>query len=326
MFSKNRPPQAAAGEAAHVALQEDVEDLYAENLISAHRCQRLLTKAHKAGVKQFNRFAKRVSKSNAARSLMRRRLKNTKWPDQYWAEVRVWDKKKQKETKQWICIHLIHELLDMIFLFGLKEVILSEDCLDRVGREHLQWMRQALSLEELLGFGIHGDGVPCNYDRTESVEMISLNLPGVGGKYARMRIPLVVLPHSYVSHNTMDDLMEILAWSMRHALAGTRPTARHDGSPWLKTDAKRVKKTRSLGWNACLVEVRSDWDFLNKCFHFPTHNLGAGICWKCNCRRNQVPHVHICMFHIQTYSMSLDLPSKLINCSGPYEGRGALMC
>ena len=288
MFSKNRLPKTSLGEAPHVALQRDLEDLYAENLISANRCQTLLGKAHRAGVKEFKKTAKLFLKKNAARALVRRRLKNTKWPDKYWAEVRVWDKKNKPETKQWICIHLIHEILDMIFLLGNKEVILSEDNLDHVGRDHLQWMRKALSLDELLGFGIHGDGVPCNYDRTESVEMISLNLPGVGGAYARMRIPLVVLPHSYVSHNTMDDLMVIFAWSMRHSLAGAFPVARHDGSPWLKTDSKRSKKTGGLGWNACLVEVRSDWDFLNKCFHFPTHNLKDGICWKCNCRRNQV--------------------------------------
>jgi len=305
MFSKHRLPKTSDGEAPNVAFQEDVEDLYAENLISANRCQQLLGKAHKAGVKVLKKTVKQLFKKNAARSVLNRRLKNTKWPDKYWAEVRVWDKKTQSEGKQWICIHLIHELLDTIFQLGLKEVILSEDMLDHVGKDHMQWMRTSLGVAELLGFGIHGDGVPCNYDRTESVEVISLNLPGVGGAYARMRIPLIVLPHSYMSHNTFDDLMEVLAWSMRHALAGTRPVARHDGSPWLKSDMRRGKKTGDLGWNACLVEVRSDWDFLNKCFHFPAHSLGDRICWKCNCRRNQVPYIYIyicmCVSMCETY-------------------------
>ena len=295
MFSKHRLPRTSDVEAPHVALQEDLEDLYSENLISANRCQSLLGKAHKAGVTKLKKVAKKWLKQNAARAVTDRRLKNTKWPDKYWAEVRIWDKKTQSEVKQWICIHLIHEILDTIFQLGLKEVILSEDLLDKQARDHLQWMRDSLSLDELLGFGIHGDGVPCNYDRTESVEVISLNLPGVGGDYARMRIPLIVLPHSYVSEHTMDDLMEILAWSMRHALAGTRPSARHDGSPWLKSDLRRSQKTGDLGWHSCLVEVRSDWDFLNKCFHFPTHSLGDGICWKCNCRRSQVPRKYAYM-------------------------------
>ena len=313
MFSKHRLPKTSDVQAPYVALQEDLEDLYAENLISANRCQTLIGKAHKAGVKEFNKTAKKFGKTakNAARALTNRRLKNTKWPDKYWAEVRVWDKKTQTEGKQWLCIHLIHEILDVIFQLGLKEVILSEDNLDKVGRDHLQWMRDALSLDDLLGFGIHGDGVPCNYDRTESVEVVSLNLPGVGGAYARMRIPLIVLPHSYLSDHTMDDLMEILAWSMRHALAGTRPLARHDGSPWLKSDRRRSKKTGDLGWNSCLVEVRSDWDFLNKCFHFPTHSLGDGICWKCNCKRKQVPCIYICnkyKLHVNNLKLFSHLP------------------
>ena len=156
-------------------------------------------------------------------------------------------------------------------------------------------MTDHLSLDELLGFGIHGDGSPCNYDRTESVEAISLNLPGVGGHYARMRIPLVVLPHSYVSDHTMDDLMEILAWSIRHALAETRPLAKHDFSPWLKSDMWRNKKTGDLGWNSCLVEVRSDWDFLNKFFHFPSHNLGMASAGSVTARGARC---HICCIYI----------------------------
>ena len=89
MFSKNRLPKTSLGEAPHVALQGDLEDLYAENLISANRCQTLLGKAHRAGVKEFKKTAKPFLKKHAARALVRRRLKNTKWPDKYWAEVRI---------------------------------------------------------------------------------------------------------------------------------------------------------------------------------------------------------------------------------------------
>ena len=42
MFSKHRLPTTSDAEAPHVALQEDLEDLYGENLISANRCQTML--------------------------------------------------------------------------------------------------------------------------------------------------------------------------------------------------------------------------------------------------------------------------------------------
>ena len=288
MFSKHRLLTPGGSQPSHTVLQEDVEDLYAENLISAKRCQTVLNKAHKAGIKGLRKVAKSLLGKNHARTIVRRKLKNTKWPDQYWVEVRVWNKLARREEKQWVCIHLIHEILAVIWELGLKDVILSEDLLDRVGKDHMEWMRQSLDILELLGFGLHGDGVPCNYDRTESVDVISINLPGVGGGYKRMRIPLVTLPESSISHNTMDDLMEVFAWSMRHLLAGTWPVCRHDGTPWLKSDTRRAKKTGNLGFQACLVEVRSDWVFLSKTFHFPTHGFEDGVCWKCSCKRSQV--------------------------------------
>ena len=32
----------------------------------------------------------------------------------------------------------------------------------------------------MIGAGMHGDGVTCNWDRSKSVETINTNLPGLG--------------------------------------------------------------------------------------------------------------------------------------------------
>ena len=61
MFSKSRLPRTSDVEAPHVALQEDLEDLYADNLISANRCQTLLGKAHTAGATQLKEKRKEVA-------------------------------------------------------------------------------------------------------------------------------------------------------------------------------------------------------------------------------------------------------------------------
>ena len=176
----------------------------------------------------------------------------------------------------------------MIWEHGLPHVVLSTDMLDTQALGHLHWMQEQLHVESMLGFGIHGDGVPCNWDRTESVMVISLNPPGVGAPYSRMRIPLLCLPHYMVTSETMDDIMDIFSWSMRHLLVGANPVCRHDGSPWSDSDALRKGLATHLGFHACLCEVRADWDFLSKCFHFPYHNERQGVCWKCSCRRDQV--------------------------------------
>ena len=130
--------------------------------------------------------------------------------------------------------------------------------------------------------------MPNNYDRTESAHVISINLPGVGGKFARMRIPLCVLPSSKIVSETMDAVLEVIAWSLRHLQLGTHPEARHDGAAWdPATDKTRSKQHGSLAFNASLVEVRGDWDWYSKVFHFPYHSELDGICWRCPCKRKQ---------------------------------------
>ena len=141
----------------------------------------------------------------------------------------------------------------------------------------------------MTGIGLHGDGVPCNWDRTQSSEVFSMNLPGISGEWRNLRIPIFAVPHSWIGPHTWDDLMEIVAWSLRHMYHGVNPSARHDGSPWLPSDSTRKNKQgKALGWNACLCEVRGDWKFFAETFHLPKWNQKSGICWSCNCKLEQV--------------------------------------
>ena len=82
----------------------------------------------------------------------------------------------------------------------------------------------------MVPIGLWGDGVPCNWDRTESVEVVSMNLPGQDGQWGPLRIPLVAISKKDVGPNTMDDLMGVIAWSLRYLAAGFWPSSRHDGS------------------------------------------------------------------------------------------------
>lgn len=82
MYSKHRLPQDGKDKPAEQCFADDVEDLYGENLISANRCNSILRKAQRAGIKR-----------NQARDSRRRRLKRSLWPQVYEAKVRVWNKK-----------------------------------------------------------------------------------------------------------------------------------------------------------------------------------------------------------------------------------------
>ena len=305
MFSRAAHPSSSSSALPHDAFIEDVEDLRAENILSGQRAAKLLAKASNAGI-TIPRRLRRTSGKNQARDLTRSKLKYSKWPDYYYFDCRTRDRKNDKETVANIPIFLPLEILEVIWQLGDPAVFLSVDNLDSAGKKHLAWMNEQLPGDKPMMFwGMHGDGIPCNYDRTESVVMISLNLPGLKGKYGRMRIPIAVLPDWAVSENTYDDINAVFAWSMRHLLTGTRPICRHDASPWLKSDKKRSQQAEAsvdLDFRACLGQIRGDWDWMGKVFHFPFHNVKEGCCWLCRCKRNQVFTLHACIItHIYIY-------------------------
>jgi len=114
-----------------------------------------------------------------------------------------------------------------------------------------------------------------------------------------MRIPLMILPDNCISDNTFDDIYTVLAWDMRSLLAGKRPECRHDGSPWGNKDQKRSRLHGDRSFKACLVQVRSDWEWLTKCYHFPGHGSKIGLCWTCNVQRHQAGLCNGCFIESQ---------------------------
>jgi hypothetical protein len=289
MFGRNAQPSSSSHALPEDTFVEDVGDLFAETLVSAQRVSKLLQKATKAGVKHIPKRLKKSCGKNAARDRTRFMLRKTKWAEYYWFQCRVRNRKTEEEYTTGLPINLPLEVLEMLWDLGCSEVLLDESNLDTTTKKHMDWIRGALDAETMWGFGIHGDGVPCNYDRTESVIMISLNLPGLPGKNGRLRIPLFCLPDWAVSEHTFDDVNNIIAWSMRHLLTGSRPVCRHDATAFGERDKKRAKKVcEALPFKACLCQARADWDWMAKCFHFPFHNVKGGCCWLCNVKRKQV--------------------------------------
>ena len=126
----------------------------------------------------------------------------------------------------------------------------------------------------LLPLGLWGDGVPCQWDRAESIEAISLNLPGQCDEYKQLRLPLVSFPKKFTSTNTWLDIFEVLSWSFRALASGISPRHRHDGSPWIASDrwrstAQRRNPSRAeappIEQRATLCEVRADLGISHIC-------------------------------------------------------------
>jgi hypothetical protein len=124
--------------------------------------------------------------------------------------------------------------------------------------------------------------VPMNFDRTQSLEVFSLCLPGLLGIHNNFRFPIIALPKKYmVKGDTKDDIMSIIAWSFQQLAAGRFPASRHDGTAWNSTDVWRKQKSLKPLPRTVLVEVKGDWAFMKDCFRFPQFNELAGCCWLC---------------------------------------------
>ena len=249
--------------------------------------QSLLNDANDAGVDDCRAF--RGIPHNAARNLRRSFLKRCLWPDLYHATVRVLDRTTGGEKESSVAFLLPHEIVHKLHKHGHTDVLTYTGGLDPVAGKHFRSCKLSAGDVPLVPIGLWGDGVPCNWDRTESVEVVSMNLPGQDGQWGPLRIPLVAISKKDVGPNTMDDLMGVIAWSLRYLAAGVWPSSRHDGSA---LDGKRLNKKGSLGIRGALVEVRGDWLFFADVFKFPRHNSKAGCCWRCHTTPSEVLDKH----------------------------------
>ena len=127
--------------------------------------------------------------------------------------------------------------------------------------------------------------------RSDSLNVFSFNLPGLPPQWKNLRVPITCLSKKNIAPTTYHDIMEVISWSLRCCATGRFPDSRHDGAAWSTTDNWRAKEARiraSLGYKACLCEVRGDWAFMKEVFGLPAWNERAGICWRCTCTPAEV--------------------------------------
>ena len=136
----------------------------------------------------------------------------------------------------------------------------------------------------VLGLGLWIDGVVNKWDRSSSLEMVTMSFPGLVGRWTSIRIPLFSMEHDWVMKaHTFDDVLTIITWSLQQCCVGKMPECRHDGAPWCAADAKRKRLGGTdLGCAALLCQVTRDWKMFKDVFRFPQHNEVAGCCFKCS--------------------------------------------
>ena len=195
MFSKLSRPYNAASLPAPKRLRRNLEELYTNNNISAARSQELFNDAAAAGDTHCRPLRGRLDGRNVARRLRRKLLKQSQWPPLYHCWVRVKNIKTGQEELQQIAVLLPLEILAKLVKMGNLDKLYEKTGMDPLTKQHVESVETTLQ-QKLIGVGIWGDGAPCNWDRSDSIEVFSMLLPGLSEEWRNLRIPLAGLSKS----------------------------------------------------------------------------------------------------------------------------------
>ena len=176
MFSKRGRDEKQEQEDAAKRLKADLADLFLSNEVSAQRAHTTFRNVDQCGVPGFQKLARTGGLKNKARDLTRQLLKGNKWPSMYYARVRTWSPKKQQAVWSLIPMLLPHEIL---FALGERaksaQNLFLQDGLSQQAARHLAQVAAELHLDpkEMVPMGVWGDGVPYNFDRSQSLEVFT---------------------------------------------------------------------------------------------------------------------------------------------------------
>ena len=257
---------------------------FLSNQASAASTQELFQDAAAIGIGQARRFAKTGAhgkrKNNLARDLIRACLKGTQWPPVHYVPIEVWDLETQAVITVKLPVLFPHEIVFALAQRSSEAQLQNLDHACQMTKNNVARACVELSTPGLVAVGLWGDGVPCNFDRSQSLEMLTMSIVGPPSA-DNMRIPLTGINKKYlIKGKTWDQVLEVLAWSFQVLAIGIMPTNDHRG---------RLFQGKSRRWagkklpQAVLAEMRGDWGWFKTCFRFPQHNEVAGICWRCNC-------------------------------------------
>ena len=289
MFHKRARPWSTEDEDPATRLRRNLGDLFLGNDVSGARAQSLFSDAQLAGAQHVSDLARAGARGrfpgNASRDLTARFLRGKGWPSLYKAKLRVWDVHAQCETTATLPMLLPHELIASLARRNSTDCLLVRDGMSNECKDHLQQIETKVNQSNLLGIGLWCDGVPYNWDRSQTLEVVSMSLPGLDGSNAQLRLLLFgVNKKLLLTTATFDDLFSVLSWSFRCLATGQHPSCRHDGLPFTKTDSKRKQVSETpIGLKGFLVEVRGDWAMMKQVFRFPAWNSLSGCCWLCKC-------------------------------------------
>lgn len=264
-------------------LREVAKGFFLENKLSGRDVAALGRGGHNSGATDVDGFARAGAKGtqpkNAARDIMRHLLKNCEMPDIAWFPIRTWDKEGNCQVVQDLPFLLPHQVLDTLG-DKLDAAKLTADTAPEIWDQYSKICRE-LQLDPLkcTPLGLHGDGVP--FTKNQSLELLSWNVLGVAGGD---RVPFTGVSKSFIcrcgclGRHTWDDVLSVMAWSIRALVNGVHPSVGPDGR---QLEGKLLELARGkLQRQGVLCQIRGDWPFLKTLLSIPSWTSDR-ICWMC---------------------------------------------
>ena len=233
-----------------------------------------------------------VGEKNAARGLKRKMLNGSHSPDFYYADIELHDPKLEENREVSLPFLLPNEIAGKLFEFGDPTWILSRQVLQEDAElieKFSSSCQPARDPATVLPLGLWNDGVPCNWDRSQSLEVIALSFPSIPG----LRVPLFCLKKMFEAKKcSMDAALKVLVWSFEQLAVGRYRSRRHDGSPFdARVDKARIRLAGLELPSACLTQIRGDWKMFKDTLSLPAHNERNGCCWICPMTPDKVHEV-----------------------------------
>jgi hypothetical protein len=128
---------------------------------------------------------------------------------------------------------------------------------------------------KVIPVGIHGDGG--SFTKQDSVMVLSWNSLCSGyGPTLDTRLVFTVIRKADCVADTIDKLLEALAWSFNTALRGETPSEN-----WVHTPLSGGGQPLRDGYRLAACQVRGDWEFFSDVFHLPRWNTAVNMCPFC---------------------------------------------
>ena len=307
MFHKRKVDLSTLREPDQKRFRHNVSNLFLTKTVSARRANELMKDAQIAGAAGVKDLVKGAEKSgsgekqanwekNLARDMKRKMLKNCLWFNEYIALIPCYNPETQAEEMKKIPFLLPHEIHFVFSKRSQKKDLLQTGGMCELSKKHSANMQMQFQVREAIGLGLWIDGTPYNYDRSQTLECISLNFPGLLPPNGTLRILLCCIPkHWCIKGVTLSKMLGILSWSFIHLANCTWPSARHDGSFWHPGDKKRSTfNGKALPFTAFLLEVRGDWAMTKEVFQFPGWRDKQGSCHLCLCKPIEIRNFESC--------------------------------